>query len=275
MSDPDNAIACWRWLNGRGLGWAYGAAILMPLSSRRVVRGVSRRYVCGLLHIQRRERSQSHQTSLIPPRSDLNTLYRSAGKRTIDVVVAVMVLILALPLLVVVSIVIPLETRGPIFFVQERLGRGARRIRILKFRTMTHEARAVGNEPIIGRAEGVTRFGYLLRRLKIDELPQILNVIRGDMSLVGPRPNIQRHLAEMTEEDKQRYDVRPGMTGLAQVSGNIHLSWRERFACDRYYIKNYCLRLDLAIVTKTVAVVLLGERRFHKRPVVIFDEMEA
>jgi lipopolysaccharide/colanic/teichoic acid biosynthesis glycosyltransferase len=124
-------------------------------------------------------------------------------------------------------------------------------------------------KPIIGKAEGVTQIGYYLRRFKIDELPQLLNILNGDMSIVGPRPSVPEQLANMTDEEKMRYSVRPGLTGLAQINGNIHLQWKERFVYDLKYVKNITFINDLKIVFRTVFIVLFGEEKYLNKPVTI------
>jgi lipopolysaccharide/colanic/teichoic acid biosynthesis glycosyltransferase len=131
---------------------------------------------------------------------------------------------------------------------------------------MTHQARQVGDTPVIGRADGVTPVGYYLRRFKIDELPQLISVFKGEMSLVGPRPSIPEHLDKMTELSKRRYSVRPGLTGLAQVSGNIHLPWTERFRLDIEYIENITALNDLRILWRTVMLIFRGEEHYKDVP---------
>ena len=159
-----------------------------------------------------------------------------------------------------------MESSGPVFFRQQRVGKNLKTIKVLKFRTMTNENREVGNKPIIGRASGVTKFGYWLRKYKIDEMPQLINVLKGDLSLVGPRPSVRKQLNNMTELEKSRYDVRPGLTGLAQVSGNIHLSWKERYKKDLEYISNISFINDVKILLRTVLLIIKGEEYFLDKP---------
>lgn len=194
-------------------------------------------------------------------------MYESFFKRGIDVAVSVvLVLLLLLPMLFI-AVVIKLDSAGPVFYKQKRVGKRLTTFDVFKFRTMTNEKREVGN--IVGKAAGVTKIGYYLRRFKIDELPQILNVLLGEMTLVGPRPSVPEHLDRMTAEEKKRYDVRPGLTGLAQVSGNIHLSWPERYVFDLRYIRNITFLNDLRILLRTVFIVLLGEEKFLHKPLKI------
>jgi undecaprenyl phosphate N,N'-diacetylbacillosamine 1-phosphate transferase len=194
-------------------------------------------------------------------------MYSGFFKRIFDFLFSLMVLLaLFFPLLVII-ILIKAGSKGPLFFSQVRVGKGLKTFRVYKFRTMTHEKREVGTTPIIGKAEGVTKIGYYLRRFKIDELPQLLNILNGDMSIVGPRPSVPEQLANMTDAEKMRYSVRPGLTGLAQINGNIHLQWKERFVYDLKYVKNITFLNDLKIVFRTVFIVLFGEEKYLNKPV--------
>lgn len=196
-------------------------------------------------------------------------MYSGFFKRIFDFLFSLAVILsLLLPLLVIV-VLIKAESKGPLFFRQVRVGKGLKTFRVYKFRTMTNEKREVGTKPIIGKAEGVTQIGYYLRRFKIDELPQLLNILNGDMSIVGPRPSVPEQLANMTDEEKMRYSVRPGLTGLAQINGNIHLQWKERFVYDLKYVKNITFINDLKIVFRTVFIVLFGEEKYLNKPVTI------
>jgi lipopolysaccharide/colanic/teichoic acid biosynthesis glycosyltransferase len=192
-------------------------------------------------------------------------MYRSVFKRLLDITISFPVSLLLLPILIILAILIKIESRGPLFFTQNRVGKGLKIFEVLKLRTMTHEKREVGDKPLIGKAAGVTKVGFFLRRYKIDELPQVFNVLKGDMSIVGPRPSIPEQLDQMTEEEKRRYSVRPGLTGLAQVSGNIHLSWKERYKYDLFYINNISFLNDVRIILKTFLIIFKGEDKFvHK-----------
>ena len=181
-------------------------------------------------------------------------------KRSLDVLLSGLLLLVCLPLLLVVAGLVWLEDQGPIFYRQDRIGQQGRPFRLLKIRSMkvndlppeeVGEVRA-GN-PM------VTRVGRVIRRLKIDELPQILNVFRGDMSFVGPRPTLQSQAEQYDAAQARRLDVRPGLTGWAQVNGNTQLTWEERIHLDLWYIDHWSLGLDLIILGKTVGVVLGGE----------------
>lgn len=191
------------------------------------------------------------------------SLYRCAGKRLLDLTICVPLLILALPMLLVTALLIKVDSRGPVFFVQKRLGRYGETFPTFKFRTMTDRRRTVHTEVLPGHSE-VTRVGSWLRRFKIDELPQILNIVRGDMSIVGPRPALPEHIEEYNEDGLRRLLERPGLTGLAQVNGNIYLSWPERWNYDARYVEELSAGLDLRIVLKSVAVVVFGEEKFTR-----------
>jgi lipopolysaccharide/colanic/teichoic acid biosynthesis glycosyltransferase len=168
------------------------------------------------------------------------------------------------PLFLIIAVLIKTTSKGPIFFFQERLGKNAKTFKVFKFRTMTHKKRAVNREILKGDPE-VTRIGHYLRRFKIDELPQLLNVLTGDMSLVGPRPCMPIQLNDLNEDGKYRIRVKPGLTGLAQVNGNIYLTWEERWKYDRKYVENLSFQEDIKIILKTITIVLLGEEKFLKK----------
>jgi lipopolysaccharide/colanic/teichoic acid biosynthesis glycosyltransferase len=166
-----------------------------------------------------------------------------------------------------VSLLIKLDSKGPVFFVQNRIGKDLNIFKVYKFRTMTDKKRSVAK--VISKAKGVTGIGYYLRRYKVDELPQLFNVLKGDMSLVGPRPSVEEQLEEMTQEEKRRYSVRPGMTGLAQVCGNIHLSWGDRYQYDLIYVENISMVNDLKIILRTILIIIMGEEKFLNQPLTI------
>jgi undecaprenyl phosphate N,N'-diacetylbacillosamine 1-phosphate transferase len=196
----------------------------------------------------------------------MHKFYLQFGKRFLDLVLAILALIVFSPFLLIIIILIRLDSSGPILFIQKRLGYKAKIFDVYKFRTMTDRTRDPGGE-IYGRDPEVTRLGYWLRRFKLDELPQLLNIARGDLSIVGPRPALPSQLAEYDDLARKRLEVRPGLTGLAQVNGNIHLSWPERWQYDAQYVEQASLLLDLQIILRTVAVVLFGEDKFRNPPV--------
>lgn len=185
-------------------------------------------------------------------------------KRCIDVVTTALILITLSPLLLLTSIIIKISMPGPIFFLQERIGRNHKKFSIYKFRSMKVDYEAERNFEFDKDQYRITKFGNLIRRLKIDELPQLLNVLNGDMSLVGPRPTIEEQTLKYNDEQKQRLNMRPGMTGLAQVNGNTSLSWEERISYDLKYIKSFSVYLDMKILFKTALIVIFGEEKFKK-----------
>lgn len=177
-------------------------------------------------------------------------------KRAVDVTVALTVLVLTAPLVLLAALLILAQYGAPVFFVQVRTGRHEQPFRIYKLRTMSDERDGTGDLlPDSIRCRGV---GRLLRRLSIDELPQLWNVVRGDLSLVGPRPLLPRYDPWYTDRERQRFRLSPGITGLAQVNGRNGLSWDERLDLDARYVTEWSLWLDLWILARTVRQVLLG-----------------
>ncbi|PTM04688.1 MAG: sugar transferase [Bacteroidetes bacterium] len=189
-------------------------------------------------------------------------MYQKFFKRFLDLAVVLIILVISSPFWILAIILVPLTSSGPIFFKQERVAKGLKRMYVYKFRTMTHKEREVASQPILGKDEGVTHVGYLLRKFKIDEIPQLGNILIGEMSLIGPRPSIPLQLAAMTEEQKRRYSVKPGLTGLAQVSGNIHLSWPERYVKDLEYIDHLSFAIDVKIILRTIVLIFRGEKYY-------------
>jgi lipopolysaccharide/colanic/teichoic acid biosynthesis glycosyltransferase len=196
----------------------------------------------------------------------LNNFYRTVGKRAFDLCLALPALLAVSPLLALIAVLVKLDSRGPIFFMQDRLGKRGRVFRAFKFRTMTDTPRAPSE--VYGKVDGVTPLGYWLRRFKLDELPQLINVVKGDMSVVGPRPALPIQLPEYTEVAHRRLLVLPGLTGLSQIQGSIYLSWPERWIYDAEYVETLSFGLDLRIILRTFAVILRGEEKFLKRPTV-------
>lgn len=180
-------------------------------------------------------------------------------KRIIDFLIALCAVIALFPLFLLVVIAVKCESKGPLFYTQKRLGYTGQIFELLKFRSMTNKERDPSIQ-VFGDEMEVTRVGKIIRRLKIDELPQLMNVLKGDMSIVGPRPCLPSLQEEFNEDGKARLKVRPGLTGLAQINGNIHLSWEERWKFDRHYVETHNLLLDLKIILNTVLIVLLGEK---------------
>lgn len=184
-------------------------------------------------------------------------------KRAFDIVFSVIVLLIIAPVLLFSIIVIKLESEGPLFFSQDRMGKDGRVFTLYKFRTMINKKREVNRE-ILKEDEEVTKIGYYLRRFKIDELPQLINVLKGDMSLVGPRPCMPALQDSFNEDGKFRIRVLPGLTGLAQVNGNIYLSWPQRWKYDKEYVEKISFLIDMSIILKTFGILLFGEETFKK-----------
>jgi lipopolysaccharide/colanic/teichoic acid biosynthesis glycosyltransferase len=184
-----------------------------------------------------------------------------ALKSLFDRVVSLLLLPLLLPLIAIIAILVKLEhPRLPIFFIDTVAGRGGRPFRFVKFRTMLPHPIDYNQRPeiFIGNPL-VTRVGQRLRRFKLDEVPQVLHVLMGQMSIVGPRPMDCQRYERASEFFRQRVMVRPGLTGIAQVSGNIHLTWEERMEMDVWYIQHWSPRLDLEIIYRTFGVIIFGE----------------
>lgn len=181
-------------------------------------------------------------------------------KRLLDILISILVLLFLSPLLFLVAVLIILTDKGPIFYTQKRMGKYGSVFLLYKFRSMSVDSdRKV--QQTYGTSDGVTGVGRFIRRTKIDELPQLINVLMGDMSIVGPRPCLPDLLDSFNDDGHKRLLVTPGLTGLAQVKGNIYLSWEERWKLDREYVENRSVLLDLKIILKTVYIVLVGEKK--------------
>jgi undecaprenyl phosphate N,N'-diacetylbacillosamine 1-phosphate transferase len=197
--------------------------------------------------------------------SPQQNFYRRYGKRLLDIILSVLAMIVLSPFFLLLAVAIRWETPGPIFYFQDRLGLRGKVFPAIKFRTMTHAPRVPDHEILPADPE-VTRVGAFLRRYKLDELIQLVNVLKGEMSVVGPRPAPPRQLSEYDETGRKRLLVKPGLSGLAQVNGNIYLSWPERWQYDSRYVENCSLPLDLWIIGRTIAVMILGEEKFLRTP---------
>lgn len=182
-----------------------------------------------------------------------------ALKHFFDLTLAALLLVVLAPLLLLLALLIRLDSPGPIFFKQPRLGRGGRVFEIYKFRTMVDGAEKVGSGIFTSRSDPrITRIGQILRRTSLDELPQLINVLRGEMSFVGPRPPVPYHphrFEDYSAEQRRRFDVLPGITGYAQVVGRNRLTWPERIRYDLEYIDAWSLSFDARIVLQTFQVV--------------------
>lgn len=197
-------------------------------------------------------------------------IFQLAIKRLIDIVISLIVLILFLPIWIVVAIMIKATSHGPIFFLQDRPGQHKKIFKVYKFRTMKlGSEKMVKGQEVMKDDDRVTSIGKFLRRSKIDEIPQVLNVLKGEMSLVGPRPERIASLEDYDDEISKRLNVKPGMTGLSQVSGNIYLDLQDRYKFDVYYAENYSLWLDIRIIFRTIGVVLQGEEKYINKCLVV------
>lgn len=186
-------------------------------------------------------------------------------KRIFDFTVSLVLSIVLSPVFLIIAVLIKISSKGPVFFKQQRPGLKAEIFEVYKFRTMKPGSeQMIAGKEVLSDDDRVTTIGKYLRRFKIDELPQIFNVLKGEMSLVGPRPQRIDYLENYTKEEMKRFEMLPGLTGLAQVSGNIYLSVRERTQKDVEYVENFSLTQDLRIIFRTVGVVLLGEDKFAK-----------
>jgi undecaprenyl phosphate N,N'-diacetylbacillosamine 1-phosphate transferase len=188
-------------------------------------------------------------------------------KRIIDVTSASAALVLLSPVMLAAAVAVRLTSPGPVLFLQERVGKDGRVFTICKFRTMQvgAEKKGAGYE-VIKDDPRITRIGSFLRRWSIDELPQFFNVLKGEMSLVGPRPTLKYQVDEYDEFQKRRLEVKPGLTGLATVKGRNLLSWNERIEYDVWYVDNYSLMLDIKILLSTFRVILKGEGVYTDNP---------
>jgi lipopolysaccharide/colanic/teichoic acid biosynthesis glycosyltransferase len=181
------------------------------------------------------------------------------ASRALDLVVASLVLAITSPLLAVAALLIKLESRGPVFYRQRRVGRDGQPFDLWKLRTMVPGAESMGAGIYVVEGDPrITRVGRRLRRFSLDELPNLVNVLRGEMAIVGPRPTVQEQVDRYTERQRRRLDVKPGITGWAQVNGRTSLPWPERIELDVWYVEHRSLRLDLRILVKTVWLLATG-----------------
>ncbi|MGH9370789.1 MAG: sugar transferase [Vicinamibacterales bacterium] len=189
--------------------------------------------------------------------SSRSGIYRRFGKRLLDVVGASLALLIVLPIMGVIALVIRIRMGAPVCYSERRAGRNARPFVLWKFRTMTNDRDDRGQ--LLQDHERLTPLGRFLRRTSVDELPEFWHVLRGDMSLVGPRPLPVRYLERYSEGQARRLDVTPGITGLVQVRGRNGLTWDQKFALDVWYVDHQSLWMDLELLFLTVATVLRGD----------------
>lgn len=181
-------------------------------------------------------------------------MYKKWFKRWLDFLLSLCGIVVLSPILVVLAVLVRVKLGSPVLFHQERPGRHEKIFKLYKFRSMTDERDAEGN--LLPDEVRLTRFGKLLRSTSLDELPELFNILKGDMSLIGPRPLLVRYLPYYTEEERHRHDVRPGLTGLAQVNGRNALGWEDRFRYDLDYVNHISFGLDMKIIGMTVGKVL-------------------
>ena len=187
--------------------------------------------------------------------------------RALDAVLAAILLVLASPFLLAAAVAIKLESRGPAFFKQRRVGKDGEPFELWKLRTMVPRAEELGAGIYVLEGDPrITRVGRLLRRLSLDELPNVLNVLQGDMALVGPRPTIQEQVDRYTERQRRRLEVKPGITGWAQVNGRTSLPWPERIELDVWYVDHRSLWLDLKILARTARLLVTGHGLYSEDP---------
>ncbi|NLT07705.1 MAG: sugar transferase [Solirubrobacterales bacterium] len=180
--------------------------------------------------------------------------------RLADLLVAGAALVLTAPLLAVCAVAIKLDSRGPVLYRQRRVGRDGAPFELYKLRTMVVGAESTGAGLYIeARDARITRVGWVLRRFSLDELPNLLNVLRGELAVVGPRPTVQEQVDRYTAHQRRRLEVKPGITGWAQVNGRTSLSWPERIELDVWYVDNRSPALDLRILARTARMLLSGD----------------
>lgn len=183
-------------------------------------------------------------------------MYQSFTKRVFDILFALLILIVASPLFLITYVVLSVTNNGKPFFFQKRPGKNEKIFEIIKFKSMNEKRGADGE--LLPDAERITKFGKFVRKSSLDELPQLLNVLKGDMSIVGPRPLLISYLPLYNEEQKKRHQVRPGITGWAQINGRNAISWVQKFEYDVWYVENVSFFLDIKIFLMTVQKVFKG-----------------
>ena len=184
-------------------------------------------------------------------------MYRKYGKRVLDIVGATVLLTLSSPVFFGVSIMLWVQNNGRVFFYQERPGKNESPFCIIKFKTMTDERDSEGR--LLPDVERITAVGNWVRRLSLDELPQLINVLRGEMSLIGPRPLLFDYLPLYSDRQRKRHEVKPGITGWAQVNGRNSISWTKKFELDLHYVENVSFSLDMKIMMLTLYKIVRRE----------------
>lgn len=178
-------------------------------------------------------------------------------KKLLDLLFALLLLIITSPIIMLVAIAIKIESNGPVLFIQDRPGKDEKIFKIFKFRTMIDESDNVGKS--LSNMERITKVGSFLRRTSLDELPQLFNILRGEMSFIGTRPLLVKYLELYNAEQRRRHEVVPGISGWAQVNGRNRLSWKEKFVLDVWYVDNMNFRLDFKIILLTIKQIFANK----------------
>jgi lipopolysaccharide/colanic/teichoic acid biosynthesis glycosyltransferase len=184
-------------------------------------------------------------------------MYRNYLKRIFDFIASLFLLLIVIPVILILSLVLFFQNKGAPFFFQDRPGKNERKFRIIKFKTMTDEKDEQGT--LLPDKQRLTKLGAFIRKTSLDEIPQLLNVFIGDMSLVGPRPLLFKYLPLYSDEQKNRHNVKPGITGWAQVNGRNNISWTKKFELDVYYVNHISFFLDMKIISLTLLKVINRE----------------
>lgn len=188
-------------------------------------------------------------------------MYVNLFKNIIDFFIAIIGLIILSPFFLIILFILMLINKGSPFFLQKRPGKNRKIFKIIKFKTMNDRKDAFGN--LLPMGERITPFGNFLRKTSLDEMPQLLNIIKGDMSIVGPRPLLEQYLPLYTERQNRRHNVKPGITGWAQINGRNQVTWKEKFEMDIWYVENISFKTDISIMLKTAKQVLLRKDIAH------------
>ena len=201
----------------------------------------------------------------------MTMVYKRYIKRVLDLVGALSILVIIAPFYLGIVLILLIQNKGKAFYYQDRIGYHERVFKVIKFKTMTDEKDQEGK--LLPDMERITRFGEWIRNLSLDELPQLINVIKGDMSLIGPRPLLPKYLPLYSERQHRRHDAKPGITGWAQVNGRNSISWTQKFEHDLYYVEHLSFLLDVKIIGLTILKVLQreGVNQSDVRPMQPFD----
>jgi len=184
-------------------------------------------------------------------------MYRTLLKPTLDFLLSLLALLLLSPLFLVITLFLTISNSGHPFFTQNRPGKNARPFKVIKFRTMNKKKDDNGN--LLHDAERLTKRGKFIRKTSLDEIPQLINVLKGEMSLIGPRPLLVEYLPLYSKEQARRHEVRPGITGWAQINGRNAITWEQKFQYDVYYVDNCSFILDMTILLMTIKKVFKSE----------------